>query len=103
MIDHVDAATNRLLYRLCRTRMAIDFLAEVSRHTHRHLYLIVTHHGKAAVSRGTQVVSGNIHFDVVYAFAATQPHNLPYLLRPIGDHTEAFVILMRFAFVPGRQ
>jgi hypothetical protein len=79
--------------------MAVDLLAEVACHADRHLHLIVTHHGKAAVGRRTQIVSGNIHLDVVYAFAATQAHNLPYFLRAVGDHAEALVIHMRLALV----
>src|SRR5580700_10694814 len=79
--------------------MAVDLLAEIARDTHGHLYLIVAHHSQPAVSSRTEIVAGDIHLDVVDAFAATEAHNLPYFFRSVGDHAETFVVHVRLAFV----
>src|ERR1700677_118895 len=79
--------------------MAVNFLAEIACDTDRHLYLFLTHHSEAAMSGWTEVVPRNVHLNVVDSFTAAKADSLFYLLRTVGDHTEAFVIHMCFAFV----
>ncbi len=47
----------------------------------------------------TEIVSGDVDLDVVNAFAAAETNHLRDLLFAVGDHAEAFVIHVRFAFV----
>src|ERR1700678_4856075 len=79
--------------------MAVNFFTEIACDTDRHLHLFLTHHCETAMSGWTEVVARNVHLNVVDPFTAAEADSLLYLLRTVGDHTEAFVIHMCFAFV----
>src|ERR1700761_9059550 len=99
VIDHIYPATNGPFYSSSCARMAVDLLAEVTRDIHRRLHLFLAHHGEASVSSRAEIVSGDIDLDIVYPLTTAQANRFDDLLFAIGDHPEAFVVHVRFAFV----
>src|ERR1700761_41514 len=99
VIDHIYSATDGSLYSSRCARMAVDLLTEVARDIDRGLPFFFAHHGEASMSGGAKIVSGDIDLDVVDALTAAQANRFGDLLFAIGDHAEAFVVHVRFAFV----
>src|SRR5260221_5923450 len=79
--------------------MAVDLLAEILGDVDGGADFVFPHHCDTAMGGGAKIAAGNIDLDVIDTFAAAEPHDPGDLVFAIGDHAEAFVIHVLFAFI----